>query len=317
MKQAKNLSVVGSAMLVLGLLHGCGGGGTSGGVPMLPLLEGRSSSSGPSSERLAGLPATPTDTAKDSSAPVEGSEPAPSLGTPQPGSTAAVGNDSEGVYESDFGYAHVSASGKVARQFNGGLLWGSIDISGLNWVFNPGTEYTSMSADPVTGSGSFSPKASMDGTYSRGGRSPSAIGPLTYSVANALAVDQASVAGTWAIPDILGIGMSIVVDETGAFTGSTSGFQIGVCKLSGSLMLAQPGSAKNSYVTTLTAENAATGTEKRCQLLSGMPYVGPSAIVFIPAGKHASNGYFRSVALTIRQDNTKAFVSNYLLKQKQ
>ncbi|MDM0104648.1 hypothetical protein QTH97_06880 [Variovorax sp. J22R24] len=321
MKQAKNLSAVGGAMLVIGLLHGCGGGG-GGGVATLPTVgstatpEGPASSSEPepASEPIVAVPTPPADTAKDSREPVEGSEPAPSLRAPQPGSTAAVGNDSEGVYESIFGYAYVSASGKVVRQFNVGLLWGSIDISGSNWIFNPETEYTFVTVDPVTGSGTFSPKASMDGTYSRRG-SASAFGPLTYSFANALAVDQTSVAGTWSTPDTLGMGMSIMVDKTGAFAGSTSGSRIGVCKLSGTLLLAEPDSAKNAYATTLNAENAATGTESKCQLLSDMPYVGPSAIVFHPAGRYVTNGYFRTIALTIRQEGTKASMTNYLQKQ--
>jgi hypothetical protein len=214
-----------------------------------------------------------------------------------------------------FGFAYVGNDGSLARQLVVGSLWGSIAVTGSNWVFNPDTVVDFISAEAVTGSGTFSPKVSMDGTYSVGGGSSRAFGPLTYSSANALAVNQSSVAGTWVSDASSGIGVSITVDATGAFTGSTSGAQIGVCNVSGTLTLAQPGTAKNAFIATLNAVNAATGNQTACQLQTSPSYVGPSAIVFLPAGNFVGNGYFRSIAMTIRHATTTATLSVLMRKQ--
>jgi len=246
---------------------------------------------------------------------VAGSEAGPSLASPQAGSTAAVGGN-EGIYESMFGYTYVGVDGSIARKFTVGSLFGSIAVTGLNWVFNAGTEFLFVTASPTTGSGTFTPKTSMDGTYANGGGSPASFGPVSYSTANALAVSQASVAGTWTASDTLGIGISLTVDPSGAFTGTTSGVQIGSCTLSGTVALSEPGTAKNMYGLTLNAVNAAASpsASDACKLETTGSYTGPSAIVFLPAGIYTSNGYFRYLSFLART-STGATLTNALRLQ--
>jgi hypothetical protein len=298
--------VVAAALLALGLSACGGGGGGDGGGSTAPAAEAAPPASAPASiaETPATTPVTAPTTAPvtDPYAPVAGSEPAPSASAPQPGSTADVGNGSEGVYESMFGYTYVSGAGDIARQMVVGTIWGSVSITGTNWLFNPETRQYFIGASPVTGSGTFSSRLSMDGSYAVSGGSTTPWGPLAYSSANALAVAQGSVAGTWANTDTGGIGMSITVDAAGVFTGRTSGSRIGVCTVTGSVLLSQPGTAKNLYTLTLQAVNAAATGEPACALDS-VPYAGSSAIVFSPAGNFASNGYFRSLSLLIRSAN--------------
>jgi hypothetical protein len=156
----------------------------------------------------------------------------------------------------------------------------------------------------------------MDGTYATGGQSAEAFGPLNYSTANALAVDQASVQGKWANTGANGgIGVSLDVDAVGALTGSTSGSRIGTCSLTGQVVLGQPGTAKNLYTVTLQATNSANEGQPSCALQTGSPYMGPAAIVFVPAGQYASNGYFRALSLLIKHPATKATLSVGLRKQ--
>jgi len=213
-----------------------------------------------------------------------------------------VGNNSEGIYG---GYTYITASGTIAHSRNVGSVWGSIAVTGLNWVFNPETKAYFITADSVTGSGTFSPKISMDGTYSTAGSSSSgAFGPLKYSADNALAVSQASVATTWSADGTIGFGASQVsIDSKGVLTGNTSSDSLGMCKLSGSVLLSQPGSAKNLYAFTLNAVNSATGSQKACALDTLSPYVGLGAITFRSAGIWVSNGYFRNLSFLVKSGN--------------
>jgi hypothetical protein len=233
--------------------------------------------------------------------PVAGSEPLPSLSAPQPGSTAAVGNDSEGIYGSLVNLGFVGADGSVAAKFVVGTLWGSIKVAGLDWSFNPDTQHYFIDASPVTGSGTFVSKKSMSGTYAYGSRAPSNFGPLGYAAENALAVTQGSVVGKWANTDTsFGISVTIEVDDKGAFTGKTVGVQIGTCSISGTVAQAQPGTSKNMYGFALNAVNAATEAKDACKLRTDLPYKGPAAIGLVPAGTFDSNGFFRSIMFLIR-----------------
>lgn len=284
-----------AAMLAVGAgVTACGGGGSGGGggMPMLPMLPSTPPAPAPVP---APAPAPPAN--RD---PAPGSEPLPSLSAPQPGSIAATGNGSEGLYEAMFGYTYVGADGGIASKFVVGTLAGSIRVTGLNWVFGPDTNYYFTGQSPVTGSGTFSPKVSMDGTYAYGGRSSSAFGPSTYSVANALAVGQDSVIGKWANTDAsFGIAIAIEVDAAGAYTGTMSGAQVGTCKISGTLTLAQPATAKNAYGFRLTAVNGATTARDACKFDNPSGFQGPAAITLVPAGNFVSNGYFRSIAFLV------------------
>lgn len=294
---------LGVALLSAGL-GACGGGGGGDGAP--PSATGFTSAPAPAPRPAPAPPPAPTPAPPpagprvDPYAPVAGSEPQLLLSAPQPGSTADAGNGSEGLYEEMFGYTFVSSSGELARTMLGGTLWGSASVTGANWSFNPDTQYFFLKASPVTGSGTFSTRISMDGSYSTDGGSPTAWGPLRYSSANALAVTQDSVTGTWSnIGEKESIGLSITVDATGYFSGRTAGYEIGVCALTGAVGLYQPNSAKNFYALSLNATNAAAAGEKACQL-DPAPYSGPAAIIFSPAGRFVANGYFRNLGLVVR-----------------
>ena len=237
------------------------------------------------------------------------------MSAPQAGSTADVGNGSEGLYESLWGYTLIDSNGKLARK---GLLdwtWGSITVSGLNWSFDAGTKsLDTFGAKDVSGSGTFSPKVSMDGSYTRGtstSTSSSAWGPLTYNRENALAVNQASVVGKWVAGDQ---SMAIEVGADGKLTGTTSGSKVGVCNVSGTLLHAAPQTSKNMYAIRFDATNAATGTEKACDLDTTSAYQGLAAIVLSPAGDYVANGYFRS--LTLHALSAQAVLSVSLPKQR-
>lgn len=291
-------------------LAGCGGGGgggAGGGMPMLPVLAANAPAPAPS-PAPAPVPAPNRD-------PVAGSEPLPLLSAPQPGSTAAVGNDSEGIYGALLNLTFVGADGSIATKFNVGTLWGSLKVTGPDWSFNPDTQYDFTDASPVTGSGTFEAKKSMKGSYAYGSRESTAFGPLGYAAENALAVSQDSVAGKWANADrSFGIGVSIEVDAKGAFTGTTSGVRVGSCTLSGTIALAQAGTAKNMYGLKMTAVNAATDAKDACQLRTGLPYAGPAAIGLVPAGTYDSNGFFRSIMLLVKSGDG-AMLSAGLRKQ--
>lgn len=282
-------------------LAGCGGGGggggsDAGGLPMLPVLPAAAPASAP-----APAPAPAPEPNRD---PMPGSEPLPSLDAPQAGSTAAAGNDSEGIYASLLDITLIGADGSIASKDHIGTMWGSLTVTGLDWSFNPDTAYYFIDASPVTGSGTFTPKKVMNGTYSWDQRQPSAFGPQKYAVENALAVSQDSVTGKWANPDSnYGVGLSIEVDATGAFTGKTAGVQVGDCSISGVLAQAQPGTSKNMYGFALNAVDAGIDGKNACKLSTNRPYRGPAAIVLVPAGAYEGNGYFRRVFFLVKTDN--------------
>lgn len=290
-------------------LAGCGGGGggSGGGMP-LPLF--------PTTAAVPAPPPAPTSGRAINRDPVAGSEPAPLLSAPQPGSTAAVGNDSEGLYIDQHHATFVSASGLIAHKSFAGSLWGAIKVTGSNWSFNTGTAYF-PDALPVTGSGTFAPRKTMTGSYAYGGREPSSFGPLNYMAENALAVSQDSVVGKWSSTDSpisFGVGVSIEVDAKGAFTGKTAGAQIGSCSISGTITQAQPGTAKNMYDFTLKAVDASTDGKGVCKLNTGGPYAGPAAVGLEPAGLFDSNGYFRSIMFLIKAPDG-AIVTSGMRKQ--
>ena len=192
----------------------------------------------------------------------------------------------------------VGPTGQLVSKRFFGWVWGSVAVTGANWVFDAGTQNvgSDFGIKPVTGSGTFSAKASMDGTYSEGGGLSKAWGPLSFSAANALAVKQDSVVGTWTV-DTDALAVKMTVDATGAFEGVSSGSEFGTCKLSGKVIHAQPATAKNAYSVELNATDAATGSETPCRLDTADVYTGPAAIALNPAGTYVGNGYFRVLAL--------------------
>lgn len=298
---AQPLWIAASVLAAGAGLAACGGGGSGGGggMPMLPVLA--SAPPAPPAPAPGPAPAPPPAENRD---PVPGSEPMPSLSAPQAGSTAAAGNDSEGIYVSLLDLTLVGSDGAIASKSHIGTLWGSIKVTGLDWSFNADTEFYFIKASPVTGSGTFAPKKTMSGNYAYGDHAASTFGPLNYATENALAVSQDSVVGKWANPDRnFGVGMSIEVDAAGAFTGKTAGVLVGNCSISGTLSQAQPGTSKNMYGFRLNAVDASTDGKGACKLKSDQPYLGPAAIVLTPAGLFDSNGYLRSIFFLVRTGN--------------
>jgi hypothetical protein len=299
---AKPLWMGASALAAGAVLAGCGGGGSGsgGGFPVTLVPTTTVPAPAPS---VAAMPASVPPPAPNRD-PVPGSEPMPSLSAPQAGSTAAAGNDSEGIYVSLLDLTLIGNDGSVASKNHIGTLWGSIKVTGLDWSFNPDTEYYFIDASPVTGSGTFAPKKTMSGNYAYDGRAASKFGPLNYAVENALAVSQDSVVGEWANPDSnFGVVMSIEVDAAGAFSGTTAGVLVGNCGISGTLAQAQPGTSKNMYGFRLKAVDASTDGKGACKLKTDQAYLGPAAIVLVPAGSFDSNGYLRSIFFLVRTGN--------------
>ena len=312
------------SIVALASLQGCGGGGGGGsvqGLPSAPIDPGAPPTSEPAPPPVDQAPAgTPTPErppapTTDPYAPVAGSEAAPSLSAPQPGSTADVGSSSEGIYEGFYGYTFVGTTGQLVRKNLLDWVWGSITVNGTDWTFNTETRVVrSYFADQtVTGSGTFTPKQAMNGTYSKDGRPATDWGPLQYSLANALAATQESLTGKWSVSDSSTFNMSIEIDASGSYTGTTSGSTIGVCSISGNASQTQVGSAKNMYVMTLAAINAASGNQTACALDTTLPYTGPAGIVLTKAGTFVQNGYFRSLTFHAKSPNG-ALITGYLQK---
>ncbi|SCK21911.1 hypothetical protein VAR608DRAFT_1692 [Variovorax sp. HW608] len=305
----------------LAALQGCGGGG--GGFPITLVPAGNSDSQTqteskvPETDTSSPAPTpetTPETTPTDRYAPVAGSEPAPSLSDPQKGSTADVGSASEGIYESFFGHTFITAAGQLARKDLLDWTWGSITVNGTDWSFNPETRSLHITSKTVTGSGTFTSRTSMQGTYSEDGGASSAWGPLKYSQANALAITLANLQGKWSVADATRYNMSLEFDANGVLSGTTSGPQLGVCSLSGAAVQVEPGTAKNMFYLAMTAVNAATGSERACTLDTSLPFAGLAGVVLTAAGIYPQNGYFRTFAFHVKTPNLH-LLTNYLRKE--
>lgn len=332
-KNQSSLKLLALLITAMGVLQGCGGGGgddtlqlPSSPAPATPSTPAPSTTSSlsdtsgtsdtPTTPETPATPDTPSTpaTPSDPYGPVTGSEPAPLLSNPQPGSTADVGSAWEGIYESTFGYTFITPDGTLSRTDSIYWTWGSISVTdAVNWTFNSDTFAWFITASSVTGSGTFTPKTSMDGTYAVGTKTPAAWGPLTYSRSNALAVTLADLQGTWSTSGTYA--MSLQFDTNGTFSGTTSGSQLGICQLSGNLVQATPDSAKNMFRLTMNAVNAASGSAINCKLNRLSPYQGLGAIVLTPAGRYEQNGYIRNIVFNARTNDNASFFSIILSKE--
>lgn len=266
-------------------LAACGGGGGS-------------NSSGTTGNATA--PATaPTPSSPTSSTPVVG-EALPSLASPQSGSTAAVGNGVEGIWTARSVVTNNTAFIDPNNQLTylGGMttvavnqMFASLNVATPNWTITSGSNFSFSFVNPVTaGSGTFTAKQSFSGSFTSNG-SNTAIS-LTYDPANALAVTQASVAGTWAQT-----GSSITVANDGTVSGTLSN-----CSASGTLVLSTPNSNKNLYTMTVTATPTAATGSGSCSLASTTTYSGNAAIVFLPTQN--ANLYTRTILYVLHSGTT-------------
>jgi hypothetical protein len=154
----------------------------------------------------------------------------------------------------------------------------------------------------------------MSGKYSHGVFTDRKWGPLKYSDANALAVTQEAMAGTWSTNSGVGLGMSIAVDASGNLTGNAAGSDSGVCSLSGTLLQTESGTSHNMFNLTLKASNAATGSEKACQLDQVTSYGGLAAVIFVSVSVFPEEGAYRMLGFHAGTDNG-AFLTNFLQKR--
>ena len=278
---------------ILALLSACGGGGggdtptavqSSGDVVVAPSPAPAASDPVPVVPVVPVVPASPL---------LAGAEDRPLLSAPQVGSTAAGSDSTEGVYNSFSGFALIGPNGQISIRTVVAWVFGGITLSTdrLSWNFDSGSSELFISSVPINGSGTVSQTKTLAGTYNYNTNptaTPKSV-QLTYSVANALAVDQTSVSGTWT-----STGISLVIDSAGTLSGTTSGASLGTCSLTGTAPLTTQNSKKNLYGLSFVA----TGTG--CNLTLNSAYTGHAAIEFIPAGTFVNQGYYRGLAFIVK-----------------
>jgi hypothetical protein len=218
---------------------------------------------------------TSTPASTPSPTPVVDGESLPDLAHPQTGSTADAGNGLEGIWSTS-GTTHTYATIDPTNnlQYVDGIatiatteFFGSIVPTSTTWVLNTGVKYSGgFFYTASSGSGAFAAKQTFSGSYVANGSTVNLA--WNYDAANALAVTQSSVTGTWTETNT-----SLTVDNAGAVSGTMSN-----CPVSGTLVLTTPLSNKNLYTFTVTV----SGTASSCSAPSGTTFNGQAAIVFLP-----------------------------------
>jgi hypothetical protein len=167
-------------------------------------------------------------------------------------------------------------------------FFGVITPGSSSWTLTSGGLFNLITYTATTsGSGSFTGNQSFSGSYVEGGNTVNIA--WTYDPANALAVSQATVAGTWAETN-----SSITISSSGAVSGTLSN-----CPVSGTMLLATAGSSQNLYTLNLT-----TGTNASCQT-QNVTFTGNAAIVFLPIA--SSSLYKRTILYAIHTASNTAF----------
>lgn len=312
MRSTKELSLL---FVAVAALAGCGGGGGGGGeapdAAAAPAPAPADSGSAPAPSPSASSPApspspsapapspsasAPSPAPAPSGPPVP--EPWPSLASPQAGSTAAGGNDIEGLYRAGTSaVAFVDPDGKMSYlASDDASVFGSFlfDAQHLNWSFDSGTaNVIGGVSSPVSGSGAWFAKNRFGGTYTAGGTS---VGiDLSYAAENALAVSQESLAGTWSIDS-----MTLTVSPDGSFTGTVAS-TTEPCKLTGAVTQATPGSSKNLFRWSFVGTGAAC-TSPEIEIEPDAAYTGFSGILLTAAGTTPADGYYRTLVFHARTE---------------
>lgn len=263
----KNTVLKGLALVAaLGALHGCGGGGGNGGFFL------------PQSDAEAKAPDTETVDPTPTPAPDSGTEvdPTACITAPQPGSTAAVGNELEGVWrrkQTGAGFLMIDSTlrgvgwtylGAPEGMFDGAM---SYSVPNGSWQFDSGVVSSVSSSQwaPLSGQGSFAAKSTINGTYADGTGAQSTFGPWLYDVpTNSLAISPELLQGEWRNTE-QNVVASITVGADGVFAGASPATSLyGACAFSGTLEPSEPGTKKNSLKITLLATSTAQAGERAC-----------------------------------------------------
>ncbi|HEV2612061.1 MAG TPA: DUF4214 domain-containing protein [Noviherbaspirillum sp.] len=233
----------------------------------------------------------------------------PSNSAPQPGSTAATGSIIEGLWTTGSGEPGVPAG--MAFIDNAGnylgfqdidvLLTGAWTLSASNWSFTASSRYNMTSGSVpfvmgLGGSGTVTPRSRFDGVYGAiisSGSEPNKPITQSYSNANALAVTQADMTGTWATTE-----KSIVVSPEGTLTGRFTGNGFGDCVLQGSIIQAAPGTSKNMFTISVTPSS---GPQGPCNLNPEWTYTGYAALTFTNVSAAPRPYYKRSVTFVVEK----------------
>jgi hypothetical protein len=276
-------------------LAACGGGGGTS--------DTQAAAASPASS--ASTPAAASAPAAASTSAVTG-EALPSLTAPQAGSTAVTGNGFEGIWTQSSSTSRVMALVDPANNISytnavfslvTSMFFGTVTTAAPNWTLTSGFETLSNLLYPATsGSGTFTANQTLTGSYVANNNTVNLS--LTYDPANALAVSQSSVAGTWTQSVT-----TMTVDNAGGFTGSFLG-----CGVAGTLALTTPGSSKNLYTMTVS------GTTSSCTLRSGVTYTGNAAITFLPVSG-STTLYQRTIVYHVKAADNSVIASGQLAKQ--
>ncbi|KWI97584.1 hypothetical protein WM09_27350 [Burkholderia ubonensis] len=294
-------------MLVAGavsmfVVAGCGGG------------DGSSNANTGGTAAAASAPVV-ASTPVAASAPVASSQPVtvgealPSLTNPQAGSTAATATTPVGIWTASgsLGYSTIALvdphNNLTTMNTLGSFVMSddftNLTVNGTTWSLNSGINFnarTGFTTRIDSGSGAYSAKQTLSGTMSQGGTASNFT--WTYNAENALSVTQDSVVGTWATTNA-----SFTIGTGGTVSGTLSG-----CNMSGTLLLATPGSNQNMYDMTLAA-SASTG----CKVPAGVPLSGSAAIMFVPIS--GTNGFKRSILYVLRAADYSFVAYGQIVKQ--
>lgn len=226
-----------------------------------------------------------------------GTVPPPST-FPQVGSTGADSTATlEGIYASaGNGVALIDASRNIAYFDANGMLFGLLQVSGLNWNLDSSSVYYGADfAEFAAASGTFTTKDAFVATAQSFLTTPLPLS-FTYEISNGFAIRQSNVAGNW----VLNQGnakFQLSVSNTGVVTGTytESG---SLCGISGNLIHANPSKSHNMFNVSLRGATI-PNSGATCGIDTGN-FQGLAAIRFLRATPNFENGFIPSLVLIIR-----------------
>jgi hypothetical protein len=295
-----------SSLLAALVLTACGGGGGGSSPSTASNSVSPSASSAPSAASTPSAASAPTA----ASTPTIAGEALPSLTSPQTGSTALTGTGPMGIWSTSSGIdktvgfvdpqnniSYLSTVGGIGS----GELFGVASATSSTWTLTSGVQYSyplgSRNYYTVSsGSGTYTANQAFSGSYVENGTTQAIA--WTYDPANALAVTQADVAGTWTES-----GTSLTIGSDGTLSGTLSN-----CAVTGTLMLTTAGSNQNLYTMNVTS-----GTSGGSCAAAGVTLSGNAAIVFLPIS--GSNLYQRSILFVIHSADNSSLALGQVEKQ--